>query len=220
MPKSPVTISIVDASGDLALTQKIFENYRQANPGIVSRFTFTKAPELELPGKIRAQQQANRVDIDLVLAGYDLLSTGLAQNLWIELLPAPPGSDHTGAGMATVLGHAIGARHGAYNGIVKAILLPHVLWFNASAAEAGLLKVATALDLPRSGGGSQADAVTGALEGLFQGLGIPRCLRDVGVPRDALPAVATHGMGDWFLRGNPRPVRDASDLQQVLEQAW
>ena len=88
MPKSPLTISVVDASGDLALTQKIFENYRQANPNLVSRFTFTKAPEPELPGKIKAQQQANRVDIDLVLAGYDLLSTGLAQNLWMELLPA------------------------------------------------------------------------------------------------------------------------------------
>jgi putative spermidine/putrescine transport system substrate-binding protein len=88
MPKSPVTISVVDACGDLALTQKIFENYRQANPNLVSRFTFTKAPEPELPGKIKAQQQANRVDIDLVLAGYDLLSSGSSQNLWMELLPA------------------------------------------------------------------------------------------------------------------------------------
>lgn len=88
LPKSPVTISIVDASGDLALTQRIFENYRQANPGVVSRFTFTKAPEPELPGKLRAQQAANRVDIDLVLAGYDLLSSGIAQNIGMELLPA------------------------------------------------------------------------------------------------------------------------------------
>ena len=88
MPTSPVTISVVDACGDLALTQKIFENYRLANPNLVSRFTFSKAPEPELPGKLKAQQAANRVDIDLVLAGYDLLSSGLSQNLWTELLPA------------------------------------------------------------------------------------------------------------------------------------
>ena len=37
------------------------------------------------------------------------------------------GSDHTGAGMAILLGHAIGARHEADNGVVKAIVLPHVL---------------------------------------------------------------------------------------------
>ena len=46
MPKAPVTLSIVDACGDLSLTQKIcFENYRQANPNLISHFTFTKAPE-------------------------------------------------------------------------------------------------------------------------------------------------------------------------------
>ena len=88
MPTSPVTISAIDAAGDLALTQKIFDNYQRANPNLVSRFVFTKAPEPELPGKLKAQQAAGRVDIDLVLAGYDLLSSGLSQDLWMELFPA------------------------------------------------------------------------------------------------------------------------------------
>ena len=34
---------------------------------MVSRVTFTKAPAPERPSKIKAQQQANRVDIDRVL---------------------------------------------------------------------------------------------------------------------------------------------------------
>ena len=58
------------------------------------------------------------------------------------------GTDHTGAGITTVLGHAIGARHELENGTVNAIVLPHVLRFNASAAAAGLAKVAAALGLP------------------------------------------------------------------------
>ena len=58
------------------------------------------------------------------------------------------GTDHTGAGITTVLGHAIGARHALENGTVNAIVLPHVLRFNASAAAAGLAKVAAALGLP------------------------------------------------------------------------
>jgi alcohol dehydrogenase len=130
------------------------------------------------------------------------------------------GSDHTGAGMATVLGHAIGARHVADNGVAKAIVLPHVLRFNAESAEAGLFKIATSLDLPRSGAVPPVTAVIAALAELLRAVGTPMRLRELGVTNDALPAIAEHGMGDWFLRSNPRPVRDAGDLLNVLEQAW
>lgn len=87
LPKSPVALSIVDVAGNLALTQKAFENYRKAKPNLVSRITFTKAPAPELPGKIKAQQDAKRVDIDLVLTGTDALSAGIDQKLWMNLVP-------------------------------------------------------------------------------------------------------------------------------------
>jgi len=88
MPTSPVALNIIDVAGNLALTQKAIENYRTAKPKAVSRITFTKAPAPELPGKIKAQQDANRVDIDMVLTGTDALSAGLDQNLWIPLVKA------------------------------------------------------------------------------------------------------------------------------------
>ncbi len=87
-PKSPLALTVVDVAGNLALTQKAFENYRQAKPDMVSRFTFTKAPAPELPAKLRAQQAANRVDIDLVLTGTDALAAGIEQKIWEDLLPA------------------------------------------------------------------------------------------------------------------------------------
>ena len=31
---------------------------------------------------------------------------------------------------------------------------------------------------------------------------------------------AAISMEDWFVRDNPRRVRDADELQQVLENAW
>ncbi|KAA2237957.1 ABC transporter substrate-binding protein [Salinarimonas soli] len=92
LPTSPVALSIVDVAGNLALTQKALELYRQKNPKLVSRITFTKAPAPELPGKIKAQQDANRVDIDMVLTGTDALSAGLDQKLWVEVLPAHAGA--------------------------------------------------------------------------------------------------------------------------------
>lgn len=130
------------------------------------------------------------------------------------------GTDHTGAGITTVLGHAIGARHHLDNGIANAIVLPEVLRFNGSAAESGLQKVATALGLPQSNGEVLIEAVVQAVDALFGRLGIPRRLREVGVGLDALPEIAAHAIGDWFLRGNPRPVRNESELQQVLQAAW
>ena len=127
------------------------------------------------------------------------------------------GTDHAGAGAATVLGHAIGADHVVENGIAKTILLPHVLRFNEAAAAPGLGKITIALGLP---GKTTAEPVIGALARLSDALALPRRLRDVGIPADALATIATRAMDDWFLRGNPRPVREPAELQQVLDQAW
>jgi putative spermidine/putrescine transport system substrate-binding protein len=85
-PKSPLLLNVVDAAGNLALTQPAFDNYRKANPELVSRIAFTKAPAPELPSKIKAQQGANRVDIDLVIIGPDALSAGLADDIYYDLI--------------------------------------------------------------------------------------------------------------------------------------
>src|SRR5260221_11521830 len=87
LPSSQQTINVIDVAGNLALTQKAIEKYRADHAKTVSRITFTKAPAPELAGKIKAQQNAGRVDIDLVLTGTDGLAAGIEQGLWIELLP-------------------------------------------------------------------------------------------------------------------------------------
>ena len=87
LPTSPVALNVIDVAGNLALTQKAIENYRKAKPNLVSRITFTKATAPELAGKIKAQQDAGRVDIDLVLTGTDALSAGIEQKLWVDLIP-------------------------------------------------------------------------------------------------------------------------------------
>jgi len=130
------------------------------------------------------------------------------------------GTDHTAAGITTVLGHAIGARYELDNGAVNAIVLPHVLRYNAEAAIPGLAKVAAALGLPHGEAASLLPNVIAAVTTICDALGLARRLRDVKVPREALPDIAKASMGDWFLRGNPRPVRDAAELLQLLELAW
>ena len=87
LPKSPVALNVIDVGGALALVQKPIENFRKARPELVSRISFTKAPAPELPAKLKAQQDAGRVDIDLMLGGLDALSAGIDQGLWTPLFP-------------------------------------------------------------------------------------------------------------------------------------
>jgi putative spermidine/putrescine transport system substrate-binding protein len=86
-PGSAVTLNILDVAGDLQLTQGMIDDYVSKNAGVISKVTYSKATAPELAGKIKAQQDANRVDIDLVLTGVDGLAAGIDQNLWLPLLP-------------------------------------------------------------------------------------------------------------------------------------
>ena len=86
-PSKPVTLNILDIAGNLQLTQGMIDEFVKANPTIVSRVTYSKSTAPEMPGKIKAQQSAGRVDVDLVLTGVDGLAAGIDQNLWQPLLP-------------------------------------------------------------------------------------------------------------------------------------
>jgi putative spermidine/putrescine transport system substrate-binding protein len=86
-PSSAVTLNILDVAGNLQLTQGMIDDFVAKNPGVISKVTYSKATAPELAGKVKAQQDANRVDIDLVLTGVDGLAAGIDQNLWLPLLP-------------------------------------------------------------------------------------------------------------------------------------
>ena len=141
-------------------------------------------------------------------------------NLQMAAVLCGQGTDHTGAGITTVLGHAIGARHHLDNGIANAIVLPHMLRFNGAANEAGLQKIAAALELPRAQADALVSLVVDAVEAMLNQLPIPHRLRDVGISSPQLHDIAKQGLNDWFLRGNPRRVRSEDELFNVLERAF
>nr|WP_296075001.1 extracellular solute-binding protein [uncultured Actinoplanes sp.] len=86
-PGAPVTLNILDVAGNLQLTQGMIDEFVSKNPGQVGKVTYSKATAPELVGKVKAQQNAGRVDIDLVLTGVDGLAAGIDQDLWVPLLP-------------------------------------------------------------------------------------------------------------------------------------
>src|SRR3954469_21396576 len=81
-PDQPVKLTVADVAGNLQLTQKAIEKFRDDHKDLVSSVEFTRSTAPELPGKIDAQQKAGRVEIDLVLTGTDALAAGAAKNLW------------------------------------------------------------------------------------------------------------------------------------------
>jgi putative spermidine/putrescine transport system substrate-binding protein len=83
----PITLSIIDVAGDLASVQVILDNYKKAFPNKVKDIKIQRAPAPELPAKIKAQQDAGRVDINLILTGQDAGSVLGANQQLIKLFP-------------------------------------------------------------------------------------------------------------------------------------
>src|SRR2546430_3978066 len=85
--RGPTTVSVIDVSGDLSSTRVIIENYAKANPQKVKAVNFQRAPAPELPAKIKAQQDAGRVDVNLLLVGQDAGSVLANNGQLVKLFP-------------------------------------------------------------------------------------------------------------------------------------
>ncbi len=99
------------------------------------------------------------------------------------------------------------------HGHCSCVLLPATMRFNAKVNAERQAIVSEALDRP---GQPAADAL---LE-LLEELGLPRRLRDVGVKREQLEPIAKTVIATGQARFNPRPVREPSDVLEILESAW
>jgi len=87
LPKSPVTINIMDPAGDLQLTRAAIDEYQRKHPELLSKINLVAATAPEIPAKLKAMQAAGRADVDLVLTGTDFLAAGIEQGLLMQLLP-------------------------------------------------------------------------------------------------------------------------------------
>jgi len=102
------------------------------------------------------------------------------------------------------------ARYGTTHGVAIAVMLPHVVRWNAGHVGdryAGLLRV-SGLDDGRPGEGLAA-----RLEELARAGGLPATLRELGVQEDGLPALAAEAATEWTGAFNPRPFDQAGALE-------
>ncbi|HVM60772.1 MAG TPA: iron-containing alcohol dehydrogenase [Verrucomicrobiae bacterium] len=119
------------------------------------------------------------------------------------------------------LAYPLGSRFHVAHGVSNAVLLPHVLRFNLSAAPDRYAEVALALGVPR--GGSTLDIAQRGVDYLVQlsrACGIPQRMSELGVPRDAVASMAGSAMQvTRLLKNNLRPVTE-EDALRIYEGAY
>jgi len=86
-PDKPITLHILDVSGDLSTNKPMIENFVKANPKLVGSVQFASGSATDVVGKLQAQEAANRVDIDVILTGPLALSQMAAQKQLVKILP-------------------------------------------------------------------------------------------------------------------------------------
>jgi len=140
-------------------------------------------------------------------------------------------------GVNHALAHAFGARFRVSHGRANALMLPHVIAFNASVPTKFMpspnqrgynahKKYATMADLLGLGGHTVAEKVASlvrAVERLLDELDVPRSIADLGIGREeferAIPELAATAFDDPSWRSNPRmPL--VSELVELLRRAY
>jgi alcohol dehydrogenase class IV len=132
--------------------------------------------------------------------------------------------DRSGLGINHSVAHVIGGRfhksHGRSNGVV----LPYIIKFNSSDKETAkrYWEISKRLGLPSKTKEQGAESLSIAVEVLNRHLGIPSCLRDMGIGEDEykelIPLMAKTAFEDICTQGNVKEVsqRDMEEIFQMI----
>jgi len=108
--------------------------------------------------------------------------------------------------------------YGTTHGIAIAVLLPHVVRWNAATAGPRYRELLS-LSSQATQEGDPGESLAGRLEQLANTGGLPSRLRSLGVPERELTTLAEEAADQWTGRFNPRPF-DASGALEVYQWAY
>ena len=113
-----------------------------------------------------------------------------------------------GLGVVHSLAHQLGGTYNLPHGVCNAILLPHVMKFNASSCGDKLRNVAEAMGVDTAGMSTDAAnaACIAAVETLSKAVGIPATISELGVQEEKLQQMAELALVDPCAPGNPRAM--------------
>ena len=120
------------------------------------------------------------------------------------------------------LAYPIGGHYKVPHGLSNALVLPHVLRFNAQVAPEAYAALLPHVfpDLPAMSVAEAALQFAQGMADLSQACGLEQGLREMGIAREVLPKLARDAMNQTLLLvNNPRPVDEAAAMQ-IYEAAW
>jgi alcohol dehydrogenase len=120
-------------------------------------------------------------------------------------------------GAAHACANPLTATYGTTHGVAVALMLPHVVRWNAEVAADRYAELLRALGWEV--GGNAGEQLARRLEQLASAGGMPRSLQAAGVRRDDFPALAADAATQWTGTHNPRPL-DPSSAHALYEAAW
>lgn len=131
------------------------------------------------------------------------------------------GFSNVGLGLVHGMAHPLGAFYNTPHGVANAILLPHVMRYNAAYCGGKFADIARAMG-EKVEGRSEEEVRQAAVEAvckLNRDVGIPPHLRDVGVRKEDIPALAQAAFDDVCTGGNPREA-SLTEIIELYHSAW
>lgn len=143
------------------------------------------------------------------------------ENMALGQYVAGMGFSNVGLGLVHGMAHPLGAFYNTPHGIANAILLPHVMCYNATFSGEKFRDIARAMG-EKVEGLSLEEARNAAVNAIFslnRDVGIPLHLRDAGVRKEDIPALAQAALDDVCTGGNPREA-SLADIIELYHIAW
>lgn len=151
--------------------------------------------------------------------GSDMVARGQQQ---LAATMAGMAFSNSQPGLVHAMAHPLGALFNVPHGVANAILLSHVMRFNMPECAERYALVAQAMKLDVRGLSEEeaGNAAVVAIEGLVEKIGLPRKLREAGVPENGLEEAADCSLADGSIVYNPRMVTGLEEVLQVYRAAW
>lgn len=202
---SSMPASLKAATGVDALTHAI-EGYITKGAWELSDMLHLKA--IEIIGR------ALRLSVKGVQAGMDDMALG--QYI------AGMGFSNVGLGLVHGMAHPLGAFYGTAHGVANAVLLPHIMAYNAEYTGEKYRHIAAALGVSNMNDVPISMARKVAIDAVFQlnsDVGIPASLREVGMLEADIDALAEAALADICTGGNPREAH-LDDIKQLYRSIY
>jgi alcohol dehydrogenase len=168
--------------------------------------------------QIFAREAWKRLEANLerVLANpHDLEARGAMQ---MGAFLAGTAIENSMLGVCHACANPLTAHYGITHGLAIALMLPHVIAFNAPVVGSLYGELAGETGLANGTPGAAAQTLAGRIADLTRLAGLPTTLTSCGITRGILPVLAEEASRQWTARFNPRPVTER-DILALYESA-